>query len=245
VTQPQSQGPQALIQFIVGRAGHFAGGVSRIRLIKFLYLADVHWFALREHRATPYPWRFYHYGPWTLEAQQDIERCVAAQLILPETLSRADDTGEMTIYRPGRSVLEPEMEMSSVFGRALEESLEVEIRKWLRAPLPLFLNYVYFETPPMREARRGDILRFDAATFRAVEAPAPEPPKRLQHSSKAARQAFQRLIEGKDSDRVAVPRTGIVDDAYLDALDVLNRADGASTPLEGRVESNPDDLSPA
>lgn len=230
---------RALIQFIAEHASRLGGAVSRIRLIKLLYLADVHWFQQRQQLATSYRWRFYHYGPYTAEAQRDIDECVARGLISAQTVPRPDETGDMTLYRATSSA----PDLSSLFSATLEATLSSEIRRWLWAPLPEFLNYVYFDTRPMREARRGEYLRFEPELFYVAE---PSPAKSgRRYTSREARQAFQQFITSREKDRFPVPRDAILDDAYLTALNALDAEDTPAHPLEGTVAVNPDDLSPA
>src|SRR5713101_6162809 len=87
-----------LVRYITWEATRLAGALTKIRLIKFLYLADVHLFGLVGRRATPYRWRFYHYGPWAPDAQQDIEDLAQSGVIEATTRPRDDEVGEMTLY---------------------------------------------------------------------------------------------------------------------------------------------------
>ncbi|MFQ5793151.1 MAG: hypothetical protein ACE5JI_21990, partial [Acidobacteriota bacterium] len=187
--------------------------------------------------ATGYRWRFYHYGPWAVEAQRDIDDCVG-KLIKAETRPGSEDMGEVTLYLAGG----PEPNFSAQFTASLDVALRHEINRWIRAPLNQFLDYVYFDTPPMREAKRGDYLRFDPQVFATLDPQSDAPARR--HSSREARQAFRRFLESRKGDprRVPVPRDAIVDDAYLTALEALDAEDRLAGPLEGSVEADPDAL---
>jgi hypothetical protein len=231
--QPESR---SLIQFITWYASRTGTGISKIRLIKFLYLADVHSFRLRRQTATPYRWSFYHYGPWTLEAQLDIEECVAQGVIQPQPFAPEEEAEEITLYRS----VGADPNIYQQLGVSLESALKTEIDRWSRAPLNLFLNYVYFETAPMRYAKRGELLRFDPEVFAEEQTRAEEAPRR--YSSRGARKAFQKLLTaGKtSSDHVPVPRDAIIDDAYVAALEALDAQDRLSGELGGVVEADPD-----
>jgi hypothetical protein len=226
----------ALIRFIAWSAARLGRGVSRIRLIKFLYLADVHLFQQRRQLATGYRWRFHHYGPYTAEAQQDIDESASLGLITCETLPRLDEAGEVYLYRAHG----PEPLIYDRFSVSLEAALKREVERWLAAPLNEFLNYVYFDTPPMRDARRGDYLRFDDSTFGPVEPPAPVRPKR--YASREAQKAFRRFLESRraGTTTVPVPRDAVVDDAYRAALEALDAQDALAGPIEGSVDIDPD-----
>ena len=230
---------RALIQFIAWYASRGGVGISKIRLIKFLYLADVQSFRLSGQKATPYKWLFYHYGPWTVEAQRDIEECVMEGVIVPQAFAPEEEAGEITLYR----ATGPDPNLYQSFSTGLEFAVRAEIDRWSRAPLNLFLNHVYFETPPMRNAKRGEVLRFAPEIFEEEQPRVEEAPTR-RYSSRGAREAFRRLMTAgrSASDQVPVPRDGIFDEAYITALEALDSQDRLSGPLEGRTEVDPDAL---
>jgi hypothetical protein len=226
----------ALIHLIVAYATDRRGAVSKIRLIKFLYLADVHAFQRTDETLTGYRWRFYHYGPWALEAQTEIEDCMNAGMIESIKTTRDDQVGDVTLYRaPGSIPGSPPWLNATV-----EMLVKRDIHDWLDQPLPRFLDYVYFGTPPMHEAKRGDYLRFDRSLFSPAESAGPAPKRR--YSSREARMAFRRLLEERTDarDRVPVPKDGIADQAYAEALDSLDAQDRLSGPLEGLARAEPE-----
>jgi len=205
-----------LIQFIVGIASQLGNGISKIRLIKFLYLADVHWFRKRSQQATTYRWRFYHYGPYTGEAQADIDAAVSRGAIGTATMSR-DEGGDMTLYRATGVP-----DLSELFDASFEVLLSSEIRQWLW---------------------RGEYLRFTLEVFQPAEPPAP--PATGRRTSQAARRAFANFMARREHDRVPLPQDAIADASYLAALRALDSEDVLSAPLEGTAEADPDDLSQA
>ncbi len=229
----------ALIMFVAWYSSSKLGRpVSRIRLMKFLYLADVHFYAQRRRLATGYRWKFYHYGPYAAEAQNDIDECVNLGLLGCDVLQRADDAGEVSLYRAYGT----DPAIHERFSATLDTVLASEIQRWVGAELNTFLDYVYFDTAPMREAQRGEYLRFDEATFRtdSLHEPTVQRPKR--YASREARKAFQRFLESRrvDKTKVAVPHDAIVDEAFVEAVKLLDAEDALSGPLGGSVEIDPD-----
>ena len=228
-----------LVRYITWEATRLAGALTKIRLIKFLYLADVYLFGLVGQRATPYRWRFYHYGPWALDAQQDIEDLAQSGVIEATTKSRDHEVGEMTLYSTAGT--SPDIERT--FGLRFETRLSDAIRIWARRPLNEFLDYVYFDTPPMRNARRGDYLRFEPEIFAEEREPATRPLPR--HSSREAQKAWRSFLKsaaGHDTSSVSMPVDAIVDESFRTAVARLDAEDFIQGPLDARVDVRPDDL---
>ena len=64
-----------LIQYIVCYATEKGMKLSPIRLVKFLYLADLYWARENEGATlTKWPWKFVHYGPFCGESLNAIEK---------------------------------------------------------------------------------------------------------------------------------------------------------------------------
>lgn len=226
----------ALIIFIAWHASTLGRAVSRIRLVKFLYLADVHLFQQRRQVATGYRWRFHHYGPYAAEIQRDVDECVGLDLVRCDKVPWGDDAGETSLYKSyGRDPLIHER-----FTATLETVLRSEIQRWLPVPLNVFLDYIYFDTPPMRDARRGEYLRFEESAFGVAEPSSVGRPK--TYASREARKAFGRFLDSRRSEktRVPVPQDAIVDDAFVEAVKRLDAEDATTAPIQGSVDIDPD-----
>ena len=96
----------------------------------------------------------------------------------------------------------------------------------------------------MREARRGEHLRFDEKDFAADALHAPLTQRPKKYASREARKAFQRFLEGRRAEktRVPVPHDAIVDEAFAEAVALLDADDALAGPLGGSVEVDPDAL---
>lgn len=118
------------------------------RLVKLLYLADLEW--RRTHSGEPIAnltWRFLHFGPYANE--------LADLLGGPEL--------EVTELEQGKEA------RRFTFGKETEESglpndvvglLRQLVRKWGDVQLNKLLDYVYFDTEPMENAKRYELLDF-------------------------------------------------------------------------------------
>jgi hypothetical protein len=117
------------------------------RLVKIIYLADLEWRRQRGEPLSDVTWRFLHFGPYAYEF---------ASLLGGEDMEIAEFGGK-TARRLAFDSAELESrkvpeDVSGVIGRLVKE--------WGDADINRLLNYVYFETEPMENARRGEILDF-------------------------------------------------------------------------------------
>lgn len=218
---------QKIIQSIVWTGTKERGAISRIRLIKFLYLADVLFFRKEGRVLTGYPWTFYHYGPWAQEAQRDIDLAVGAGLI---EMDRANgEAGDVYLYK--NRAKDPEIWRE--LGLDFEMSLRHEVKRWIAEPLEQFLDFIYFDTSPMRDAQRGDLLKFT-----------PEPPEPVAMKpatmkggqvSQKGKEAFAKFLASR-KDAARLPNDAIYDDVYAKAAALLDAEDLPTRPLQGSAE---------
>lgn len=147
-----------LIHYIVWFATDRGIKLTTVRLVKFLYLADLNW--ARENGGktlTGWPWKFVHYGPFCGESLEVIEETVKAGLIEKGSYSSKyvdDDYYLFWSSEEPRDVVGIPLYLKS----ALNES----ISKWGDDTYGL-LDYVYFDTEPMIDAEKGQYLDFSKA----------------------------------------------------------------------------------
>ena len=122
------------------------------RLVKLLYLADLEW--RRTHKGEPIAnltWKFLHFGPYANE--------LADLLGGPEL--------EVTELEQGKDA------RRFTFGKETEKSglpseivglLNQLVKKWGDVQLNKLLDYVYFDTEPMENAKRYELLDFSGLT---------------------------------------------------------------------------------
>lgn len=132
---------------LTAEAGVGSPGVTR--LVKLLYLADIEW--RRRKHGTPLfncNWIFWHFGPYAMEFAEvfggdDVERIELKSGKTAKCLNYSWDE----LRR--REVPE---EVTRV--------LKGIVARWAGEDLNRLLDYVYFETEPMENVRRGDTLDF-------------------------------------------------------------------------------------
>ena len=131
------------------------------RLVKFIYLTDLYYARLRNGETlTGFPWRFVHYGPYCSEAMDCIERAVQDNLICKETYdSRFEPDKDYHIF----SCRDDDAEhIRDFFHIGVLGRIQNAIKN-LGDDTPRLLDYVYFNTEPMRDVRKGDLLDFSKA----------------------------------------------------------------------------------
>ena len=226
--------PKELIRFVVWYATKVRGQVSRIRLMKFLYLADWHAAKLGGQPITSYHWRFHHYGPYAVEAQRDIDRSTQQGLIEMK-LVEGSEYEEVHLFR----CYGDEPEVWKEIRMSVYSILRQEIQRWIGKPLPEFLDYVYFETEPMIHARRGEPLDF-AVIEPSVE---PSPPSSLKGKpSQETRKKISEFLErARGARRIGPPP--IYDHMYEQAVKFLDDQDSLSGELHGQVNVGEDSSS--
>jgi hypothetical protein len=149
-----------LIQYIIWYASERGMKLSPIRLVKFLYLADLYW--ARENNGetlTNWPWEFVHYGPFCSESLDSIEKAHQAGLIERGSYESKFVDDDYYLYW---CYEKEKLDFSEKLPLYLMSSLKEAIAKWGDDTFGL-LDYVYFETEPMLDAKKRDLLDFSKA----------------------------------------------------------------------------------
>jgi hypothetical protein len=154
--------PVKLIQFIVCQATECEASLTPIRVVKFLYLADL--YHARENKGetlTGWPWKFVYFGPYCTESFLALKRAVDDGLIIAKPFeSKYDDKDRFLYSCPSEEGADFEGQLSIYVWSSLKEA----IKKWAD-DTPGLLDHVYYDTEPMEEAKRGDLL--DSYTIRS------------------------------------------------------------------------------
>lgn len=150
-----------LIRFIVCYATEQETALTTVRLVKFIYLADV--YHARWHNGeqfTKLPWAFVYYGPYCSEVMWEIDEVVSAGHINQRSLeSKYDDSKDFNLFTC-------KDEDSETFRARLPLAVVSELKEAIKKygdETAALLDYVYFDTEPMSDAKKGDILDFSLA----------------------------------------------------------------------------------
>jgi len=166
------------------------------RLVKLIYLADLEW--RRGHGGEPLAdltWKFLHFGPYAIEfAEVLADPEMEMKELDSGNVARRFDFTDLDLEHP--RVPEP---VSAVLSKV--------VKQWGDADLNTLLDFVYFETEPMENARRGELLDFSAVKM-------PEAARRLPVDVNKLNALRQRLA-------ATVKRLGFTrDGVHVAAVDI-------------------------
>ena len=127
-----------LVDYIIDQVRNEQGSthIGNTNLVKLIYLVDVLHYRRYGERVTDLPWRYYHYGPYANEVQELVER----------------KTLPANYWTSGA--------FPQAFDSSVRRTVDDVINRWGLLGLNELLDYVYFETEPMENVKRGDILDF-------------------------------------------------------------------------------------
>jgi len=161
----------AIVDYIVCYAADHDISLSAVRLVKFLYLADLYYARANEGKTlSGFPWRFVHYGPFCSEALDVIKGAVDRDTIIQKPIPSKFIDGDFFLYSCNVPMTD---ELRNAIPIEVLSQLNGAIRR-LGEDTPALLDYVYFGTEPMEDVRPGQILDFTKA--RPLQ-PEQKPPK--------------------------------------------------------------------
>ena len=174
------------------------GRLTKIRLVKFLYLLDLY-SAQNSNQAgkrtfTNWSWAFIHYGPYCRESTDAIDLAAKNGFLVAYSYESSFSDEDYRLYGPGEK-------LGAGDADKVMDSLPIHVSSRLRSALKRWyddtyglLDYVYFRTGPMEHARPNDVLSFASERMPDMEAFRPVEMVPLSKKKKAAlREAIQKL----------------------------------------------------
>ena len=222
-----------LVQAVVWCASGRGEKLTTLRLVKFLYLADLYHARFSKGKTlTGWPWAFVYFGPWCREVNQSIENAAKHQLVVAQEFSSTyDDEKDYRLFWLDETSEEPKI--IDALPTYVWSRLQWAIQKWADDSYGL-LDYVYFETEPMIEAKPGAVLDFSQARM-------PEIPKKVEMKKiprakmDEAKKALARLGEKYKNGLSSRPRQGPTDTVFREFVSKLDEED-LETGLEGTAD---------
>lgn len=223
---------QTIIAILSEAKSQDASSVLRTALVKYIYLLDV--YTAEETNGSIFSgldWQFVHFGPYAASMSQAIDALSASGAINEYTNSREGDGAGYSIYSlKASSKVVNHKELGISAGVWLR--LSSDIRRYKNS-LPKLLDYVYFETTPMKGAVPGSTLDFNDCEKLSL--------RRVEMTSlpkKKIRKTLDKLRAMIEEDKQAISsspfKAALYDDAYFEAMAIAD-AEPLDVGLSGRA----------
>jgi hypothetical protein len=148
------EGLKRLILFITRKSQDVSMTLTRIRLVKLLYLIDEAYYNKFGRLYTGFKWIYHYYGPYTHDLNKIKEKIVGVTL-----KERQFEDGS----KEGFSYTTREEINSSNLEGGVDEQVFIDgiVENWTKKDTYSILEYVYEESPPMWGVDVGEKLRFE------------------------------------------------------------------------------------
>jgi len=224
-----------LIEFIVRYATQQDIKLTTIRLVKFIYLADLYY--ARDYQGTTLtdlPWAFVHYGPYCREVMQEIDKAVLSGNVCKESYESKYDKGEE--YHLFSCIDNNIDSLEMLFPIGVTSQLKATIKRYGDDTASL-LDYIYFETEPMIDAKKGDLLNFSKAKpfYKVKPVQLKKIPKdKIELAKKHVRALGEKFKDGQKNLKAEDAEINKIwkDEAYYCAIEMINE-DDLETGLKG------------
>ena len=228
-----------LIAYLIDQVMDQEGTLNKTALVKLVYLIDVECCRRLGRPATSLEWRFHHYGPYSAEMERDVNDNAFIHVF--------GDRNSGYGFAPSSDWRDIHAAFNRSFDPAVRRVADSVAKQWGREPLETLLEYVYFETEPMQNARRGETLDF--SKIQPEETSAHRVP-RLSFSEEFISNLRTRWDERRKSPSTpgrvkATPSEPVYDEIYEDALELMADDEGMTPrpprkyPLEGPSQGRP------
>ncbi len=235
-----------LVEVVAWYASRAGLRLTPIRLVKFLYLADLYNARRKGGKTiTGWPWIFHSYGPFCVESLKTIEIAEKNGILsFEEYPSKFRDEPARLYFFPNEREFNVD-KATAELSIYVTSSLKHAIKRFGLDTYAL-LDHVYFDTEPMHSVRPGDTLDFLTAT-EPVREGAPKPQALSKAKLAAARAALETLVKRTHDQEQSsyVPPAALFDADYErgmkafdeDELTPVGETAGIAT-LEGPSDEN-------
>ena len=199
-----------LITYLVTELSDAEISFGKTKLVKLLYLTDAAYYRSYRTQLTGLSWIFHHYGPYAFGIDAALK---SLRFGVPQEKADIGAGREAIVFRPPRH-LQARMQPEALY--EAKPLIDRVLREWGRADLNELLDFVYFDTEPMANARRGEALDFSLI---------PEPAPRRSREKKWEAPALSAAAQEKLRRFLAVERPAALldpppryDEAYWAAV---------------------------
>lgn len=219
-----------LVRYVVDQLHNLEAEISKIRIVKLLYLIDVAYYRTRRQLLTGAEWIAHKYGPYAFE----IDRAIKTLGYRIETEEVLTSHGyQAFVYRP-----DEEAEVPRTVDIGTKMMIDEVIHRWAYESLNDLLNHVYFRTAPMEEAEFGERLNFEliARPTGLAGASLQIPATNIERYRAALGEVRQRRLRNVEQTSVALRERPVnADDAYRDAMARRDKEEMSGSPRRLRL----------
>ncbi len=222
-----------LIRYIVWFATERETELTTVRLVKFLYLADLYY--ARAHNGetlTSLPWAFINYGPYCSAVMKEIDALAASGQVCRTSLPSKFEENDYFLFTCRDAAAE---KLEGLIPNEVLYPLRESIRRFGNDTQSL-LDHVYFDTEPMENVRKGDLLDFSKArpAQRAKPIELKKPSKKdLEKGKEHIAQLVSKMRRKKQNlARESILSAKLADEVLCQALEIME-GDDLQTGLQG------------
>lgn len=160
VRESASMNSQSLVLALLREAQSV--GVSpmlRTTVVKFLYLLDV--YTAEKSNGQPvsgFEWKFFHFGPYSASLARALDDLAAQRVLSVDLKESSDGDKEFAVYSLPAWRKAPDLHDLGIDG-LVQARIQADLKRYGK-DLQGLLNFVYFKTAPMRDAKPNQILDF-------------------------------------------------------------------------------------
>ena len=221
-----------LVAYLIDQVRDQGGTPNKTILVKLVYLVDVECWRKLGKPATGLEWHFHHYGPYSAELERDINDNAFVRVFG----NRRSGYG----FSSSPDWREVQAAFNARFEPAVRRVADSVVSQWGLEGLETLLEYVFFETEPMQDARRGETLDFSKIQ---LEKGTTRIGPRLAFSDEFIsglrdRWDRRRNPTGTSSQEKEAPDEPVYDEVYDEALKLMAGEEGTTprTPRKHRLE---------
>ena len=198
-----------------------------IHLVKYLYLADYYFHKFEGKRFTNWEWKMWDLGPWCIDSFKAIKSAsLKGYLQSDKAISRYEEDNEYQLFYANKDIIDEKILdqlAKNLFTGMTRIAIEGVIKKYASNTNSL-LHFVYFDTEPVMNSKKGDILDFDLINDTPLEDKESSYYVPLtQKKIKKMREKIKEILKNKKKPSISFePR---YDDIYINGINELNQQD--------------------
>lgn len=211
--------------------------ILRTVLMKLIYLLDVYSAETHPEKETftGLEWKFYHYGPFSFEAAEAIDSLAMRGMLSEETIeAEFRDDKEYKLYSIPDYSSPKNLNELGVPSR-VKLNLSADMKR--NDTLSSLLDYVYFKTAPMINAKPGDILSFKNCEKLNISDFKPLQMKPLNKKKLADNKRKLRELIAQRKNQRPIIFAGAYDEIYEKSMAALD-GEPLTTGIKGKAALN-------